>query len=479
MFFAPLASAGELRGTVHLVTDVASPMQSSLDPYAGTLNSGGPGVSGAPRGVNPLDVVLYLEGPATRIQPRPSGGRPTLRQINQSFEPHVLGVPVGTTVDFPNGDLVYHNVFSYSKTKKFDLGYYGKGRSKTVTFDRPGVVQVFCDIHSTMSAYVLVVDTPFVTQPDEQGAYAFTDLPEGTTRSGVARSRRALDEGDGRGRRRRPDRRESVASRGRNPRTTVLRFGSLRMRVIVLTTIRADRDPRHDSAVRLPDRDPHGARARPGEPGRVGLGVRADADLAPQRAGEHGAGHRAGPASSPFSIPEAERGEEFRPTVEGVAADFVRITDADFMEIFDAHGALIARVSRGNGGAWTPSAKTHPGTPEASGRSGIEMAMKGSAVADFYEADDRIVAAAVAPVYVAHNLEAVIRLGLPRQRVRHRGQAAHGCGRVLARRAPASTFPSAFPGRPTRRVARARGASTIARGWTLSGLHAGTTTGST
>lgn len=180
MLFATFASAGELRGKVRLVTEVSDPMQSSLDPYAGTLNSGGAGSRGAPRTATPRDVVVYLEGPTARIEPRPSAGRPKLRQINQSFEPHVLGVPVGTTVDFPNGDLVYHNVFSYSKTKKFDLGYYGKGKSKPVTFDRPGMVQVFCDIHSTMSAYVLVVDTPFVTQPDEQGVYAFTELPEGT-----------------------------------------------------------------------------------------------------------------------------------------------------------------------------------------------------------------------------------------------------------------------------------------------------------
>jgi hypothetical protein len=123
---------------------------------------------------------MYLEGPNARIEPRPGTGRPKLRQINQAFEPHVLGVPVGTTIDFPNGDLVYHNVFSYSKTKKFDLGYYGKGKSKPVTFDRPGMVQVFCDIHSNMSAYVLVVDTPFVTQPDDAGDYSFPDLPEGT-----------------------------------------------------------------------------------------------------------------------------------------------------------------------------------------------------------------------------------------------------------------------------------------------------------
>ena len=179
---ATSALAGELRGTVRIVSDAANTMQSStLDPYAGTLNAAGTTPSGRNvRGTTPRDVVMYLEGANARLSARKPAGKPQLKQINQAFEPHVLGVPIGTTVDFPNGDLVYHNVFSYSKAKKFDLGYYGKGKSKTVTFEKPGIVQVFCDIHSTMSAYVLVVDSPFVTQPDEQGGYVFADLPNGT-----------------------------------------------------------------------------------------------------------------------------------------------------------------------------------------------------------------------------------------------------------------------------------------------------------
>ncbi|HEX5131046.1 MAG TPA: carboxypeptidase regulatory-like domain-containing protein [Candidatus Krumholzibacteria bacterium] len=174
------AVAGELHGVVHLVSDSGAPQQSGLDPYAGTLSSIGKTQETPLRGVTPRDVVVYLTGAPAHVAPAPGAGKPALRQINQSFEPHVLGVPVGTTVDFPNMDLVYHNVFSYSKTKRFDLGYYGKGKSRRVTFDKPGIVQVFCDIHSTMSAYVLVVDTPFVTQPGDDGAYHFTHLPNGT-----------------------------------------------------------------------------------------------------------------------------------------------------------------------------------------------------------------------------------------------------------------------------------------------------------
>jgi len=178
MLFATFVHAGEIRGTVRIVSDTAAPMSAGLDPYAGTLNSIGGGARGA-RPATPKDVVVYLEGPGTRNVERPQGSHPELWQINQSFEPHVLGVPVGATIDFPNGDLVYHNVFSYSKPRKFDLGYYGKGKSKSVTFDKPGVVQVFCDIHSTMSAYVLVVDSPFVTQPNENGEFVLSNLPNG------------------------------------------------------------------------------------------------------------------------------------------------------------------------------------------------------------------------------------------------------------------------------------------------------------
>jgi signal transduction histidine kinase len=111
---------------------------------------------------------------------------------------------------------------------------------------------------------------------------------------------------------------------------------------------------------------------------------------------------------APFSIPPTERGAEFRPTLEGLCNDFLRITDADFIQIFDADGGFIAEVARDN--RRTPGAPLVD-DPAAMGRTGIETAMKGSAVADFYQAGDRIAAAAVAPVFVTHRLEAVVRFG--------------------------------------------------------------------
>jgi hypothetical protein len=89
-------------------------------------------------------------------------------------------VPVGSVIDFPNSDSTYHNVFSLSRAKRFDLGRYARGKSKAVVFDRPGVVRVFCDIHSHMSAFVVVFNHPYFAPTDMDGRYRIDNLPPGT-----------------------------------------------------------------------------------------------------------------------------------------------------------------------------------------------------------------------------------------------------------------------------------------------------------
>lgn len=124
-------------------------------------------------------AVVYLE-----TAPDPGGslpaGRAAIDQRGETFRPHVLAVTTGTVVEFPNSDETFHNVFSLSRTKPFDLGRYAAGRSKSVVFDRPGIVRVFCDIHSHMSAFVLVFPHRFFAVTDADSRYRIDDVPPGT-----------------------------------------------------------------------------------------------------------------------------------------------------------------------------------------------------------------------------------------------------------------------------------------------------------
>ena len=106
--------------------------------------------------------------------------RVSMDQRGETFVPRVLAITAGTVVDFPNSDPIYHNVFSLSPTRSFDLGRYEAGRSKWVRFDQPGIVRVFCDIHSHMSAYILVFGHRYFAVTDEQGRYRLDQVPPGS-----------------------------------------------------------------------------------------------------------------------------------------------------------------------------------------------------------------------------------------------------------------------------------------------------------
>jgi plastocyanin len=103
-----------------------------------------------------------------------------LDQRDEAFVPYVLAIMVGTTVEFPNSDKTYHNVFSFSRARRFDLGRYARGQSKAVRFGEPGVVRVFCEIHSHMSAYILVFAHHYFAMTDADGRYHLDDVPPGT-----------------------------------------------------------------------------------------------------------------------------------------------------------------------------------------------------------------------------------------------------------------------------------------------------------
>ena len=104
---------------------------------------------------------------------------PQLVQKNKSFAPHVLVVPVGSVVEFPNRDPFFHNVFSLFEGKRFDLGLYEAGTSREVRFDKPGVSYIFCNIHAEMSAVVIALDTPYYAVSTAQGEIVIPNVPAG------------------------------------------------------------------------------------------------------------------------------------------------------------------------------------------------------------------------------------------------------------------------------------------------------------
>ena len=124
--------------------------------------------------------VVYLES-APRAAFEPGEQRHArMDQRNERFVPHVLAITTGTYVDFPNDDKTYHNVFSLSKTKEFNLGRYAAGHSQSVQFDQPGIVRVFCEIHSHMSAFILVFAHRFFAVTGDDGRYRIEGVPAGT-----------------------------------------------------------------------------------------------------------------------------------------------------------------------------------------------------------------------------------------------------------------------------------------------------------
>jgi plastocyanin len=124
-------------------------------------------------------VVVYAEQLGEHEAPKP--GHYELKQHSKTFIPHVLAVPVGSTVTFPNDDPIFHNVFSLSRPGPFDLGLYRAGDSKTKVLNKPAIYRVFCNIHPQMSALVLVLPTSFITETDPQGNYRI-DLSPGAYR---------------------------------------------------------------------------------------------------------------------------------------------------------------------------------------------------------------------------------------------------------------------------------------------------------
>ena len=171
---AAAAGGGAIRGRVAFLREVRP-----SDPRPAIADLGmADGHHGTPD--DQQVAVVYLEtAPRGAFEERP-GPTVVLDQRNETFLPHVLAITTGTTVQFLNSDKTYHNVFSLSRPKRFDLGRYPTGRSKSVRFDRPGIVRVFCEIHSHMSAFILVFAHRHFAVTNPRGEYRIEGLPPGS-----------------------------------------------------------------------------------------------------------------------------------------------------------------------------------------------------------------------------------------------------------------------------------------------------------
>lgn len=130
--------------------------------------------------VRPVSPVVYLEGLVEGAPPRPPSSPPVMAQHDTAFVPSAVVIDVGTTIRFPNEDPFFHNVFSFSAPARFDLGRYPRGEAKDVTFDKPGIVKVYCEVHDFMRSVIVVAENPFHAVAGAGGHFRIEGIPAGS-----------------------------------------------------------------------------------------------------------------------------------------------------------------------------------------------------------------------------------------------------------------------------------------------------------
>jgi plastocyanin len=173
---AQLPATGAIEGEVALSNEAPA---LSAERYVGA--------NGEARDVARIPVIVFVEGSVPAAATARSSGPLQVAQRNQMFEPHLLVVPVGASVAFPNRDPEFHNVFSYSRAKRFDLGRYRQGEEKRVVFDRPGYIKVLCEVHKWMRAAIVVVENPYYALVSDTGKFRIDGVAPGRYRLIVER----------------------------------------------------------------------------------------------------------------------------------------------------------------------------------------------------------------------------------------------------------------------------------------------------
>jgi len=178
--FAAYAGAQDITGTIIIKRKLTRPsVTTSVSVYQrGTSVKLGKDVEEDPIAYERSRVVLYLEGPG------PAAGdsenhTAQIQQLDRRFMPDLVMVPVGSTVSFPNMDPIFHNIYSLSKPKTFDLGAYDKGETRKVTFPKSGIVEVYCHLHPNMAATIVVTPNRWYARSDRSGKYRIHNVPPG------------------------------------------------------------------------------------------------------------------------------------------------------------------------------------------------------------------------------------------------------------------------------------------------------------
>src|SRR3984957_4858211 len=181
--FAMCAGAQEITGTILIKKRLTRPsVTAPVSVYQrGTAVKLGADAEQDPIAYERSRVVVYLEGagPATSDATAPAETTEQVEQLDRRFVPDLVVVPVGSSVSFPNMDPIFHNIYSLSKSKTFDLGSYDKGETRKVSFPKPGIVEVYCHLHPNMAATVMVTPNRWYARPDRSGQFRIHGIPPG------------------------------------------------------------------------------------------------------------------------------------------------------------------------------------------------------------------------------------------------------------------------------------------------------------
>jgi plastocyanin len=178
--FVAGAGAQDITGTILIKRKLTKPsVTASVSVYQrGTAVKLGKEAEDDPIAYERTRVVLYLEG-AGPSGDDAAGKLPQVQQLDRRFQPDLVVVPIGSTVSFPNMDPIFHNIYSLSKPKTFDLGSYDKGETRKVMFAKPGVVDVYCHLHPNMAATIVVTPNRWYARPDRMGNFRIPNVPPG------------------------------------------------------------------------------------------------------------------------------------------------------------------------------------------------------------------------------------------------------------------------------------------------------------